>query len=506
MGSQNPHSNGRPHEAARPQTPYDACYGTPGARPQTPGADRRGAARPQQPGPAAGPSAPGPSPTPPGMSEEDFEQLCRQISETVDQVSQAVGRGLGQAGSALGGVISRAAERQRQAAAAREAAAPPPGAQGAARASVPGAAPAQGSPAASTSAPWAAASTALSARAAERQQLAQLKTRFKSPVGLTAAGAALTFLGAYGVVSLGLGDVFFTLGSIAAGETGWLPASLAMGAGAALCVWPLAAGIRRLGTARLAQAFRRAFSQREVCTFKELAVQAQVSEKRALAASRRMLRHGLLPQGHIDDEGTCLMVTDDVYRQYRAAQAAYPERCLAQSAAEDEARRQRAQREADDALPADARAVIDEGTRSLARIAELNDAIADAAVSAKIAAIEDVVARILDRVRDEPECASALDRLAGYYLPTTIRLLEAYDDLEEQPVQGEHISRSRHQIERTLDTLRGAYEKLLDETFRSVAMDVSADISVLHAVLAQEGLTESPFDQTPGAPRPAQDA
>lgn len=498
MGSQSPYNDRQPHGGARPQTPYEACYGTPGSRPQTPGADRHAAARPQQPGPTAtGPGAPGPSATPPGMSEEDFEQLCRQISETVDQVSKAVGRGLGQAGSALGDVISRAAERQRQAAAAREAATPPPGAHG-------GAPAASASPAAP--APWAAASTALSARAAERQRLAQLKARFKSPTGLTASGVALAVLGGYGMVALGVGDIAYTAESLATGAVDWQVTTAVLTVGAAFCAWPLTAGIRRIRTARLARAFRRAFSQREVCTFKELAAQAQVSERRALSASRRMLRHGLLPQGHIDDEGTCLMVTDDVYRQYRSAQAAYQERCLAQSAAEDEARRQRAQRAADGALPADARAVIDEGTRSLARIAELNDAIADAAVSAKVAAIEDVVARILDRVRDEPECASSLDRLAGYYLPTTIRLLEAYDDLEEQPVQGEHISQSRRQIERTLDTLRGAYEKLLDETFRSVAMDVSADISVLHAVLAQEGLTESPFDQTPGAPRPAQGA
>lgn len=488
MGSQNPYNDRRPRTAARPQTPYDARYGT-------------GPARPQQPGPD--PSAAGasqrqpftPDGTPRGMSEEDFERLCQQIGETVEVVSRAVGKGLGQAGSALGDAISRAAEKQRQAAAERAAADP--------------ASPGQPQPGTTGALPGQALADyrrARDAKTAERQRLALMRTRFKSTTGLTAAGAALTFLGAYGIVSLSLGDVFFTLGSIAAGEADWLPTSLIMGAGAALCVWPLTAGIRRLGTARLARAFQRVFAQREVCTFKELAAQTHVSEKRVLSASRRMLRHGLLPQGHLDDEGTCLMVTDDAYRLYRQAQEEWRRRQRAELEEAQASRAAERARTADGELPADARAVIDEGELARARMRELNDAIADAAVSAKIAAIENVVRRILDRVRDEPAAAGALDRLAGYYLPTTIRLLEAYDDLEEQPVQGEHITGSRRQIERTLDTLRDAYEKLLDETFRDVAMDVSADISVLHAVLAQEGLTESPFDQTPGAPRPAQDA
>ena len=118
MGSQSPYNDRFPQGAPRARTPYEARYGAPSTEPQSPGG------RPQQPGP--GPQQPGPSrpqpgasaaggtPTTPGaghpMTEEDFEQLCRQIGETVEQVSRAVGKGLGHAGTALGDVISRAAE------------------------------------------------------------------------------------------------------------------------------------------------------------------------------------------------------------------------------------------------------------------------------------------------------------------------------------------------------------------------------------------------------------
>lgn len=64
-----------------------------------------------------------------------------------------------------------------------------------------------------------------------------------------------------------------------------------------------------------------------------------------------------------------------------------------------------------------------------------------------------------------------------------------------QPVQGENITASKKEIEETIDTLNIAFEKLLDSIFRDTAWDVSTDISVLHTVLAQEGLTEDDFEK-----------
>ena len=77
----------------------------------------------------------------------------------------------------------------------------------------------------------------------------------------------------------------------------------------------------------------------------------------------------------------------------------------------------------------------------------------------------------------------------NYYLPMTVKLLNAYAEMDAQPVQGETILASKREIEGTLDTLNLAYEKLLDELFADTALDVSSDISVLNTLLAQEGLT-----------------
>ena len=73
--------------------------------------------------------------------------------------------------------------------------------------------------------------------------------------------------------------------------------------------------------------------------------------------------------------------------------------------------------------------------------------------------------------------------------------MDAYEEMVSQPVQGENIRNSKKEIEDTLDTLNIAFEKILDSIFQNEAWDISSDISVLHTILAQEGLTRDDFQK-----------
>ena len=72
-------------------------------------------------------------------------------------------------------------------------------------------------------------------------------------------------------------------------------------------------------------------------------------------------------------------------------------------------------------------------------------------------------------------------------------LLDAYRELDKQPVAGDNIRSTKAEIEQTVDTLNVAFEKLLDSLFVDRAWDISSDISVLNTMLAQEGLKEDDF-------------
>ena len=126
----------------------------------------------------------------------------------------------------------------------------------------------------------------------------------------------------------------------------------------------------------------------------------------------------------------------------------------------------------------------------LREIRELNEAIEDPAVSERIDRIGELTASIFRVVREKPEHAEEVRKFMNYYLPTTLKLLKSYSLMEKQSYQGENIISSRKKIEDVLDTLIHAFEQQQDRLFRTEAMDVDADISVLETMMASDGLLE----------------
>lgn len=259
----------------------------------------------------------------------------------------------------------------------------------------------------------------------------------------------------------------------------------------------LMSGTKRLKMARQLSTLQRIFGNREAVPIAEIAQATGQKPAKIISAIQELLRRGMLPQGHLDAGQRTLIVTDEAYQHYLQLRSAQQQKAL------EEQRRRHAQAATQPApdhvgnLSPEVRSFITTGTGFLKQIHQLDVDIADGGVSQRIVHIEGVVGRILDRVKCEPRVLDQLGRLTDYYLPTTVKLLTAYDALEEQQVQGENIKSSRREIESTLDVLIQAYEKLLDDTFADLSMDVSSEISVLNVILAQEGLTESPFDNKP---------
>ena len=126
----------------------------------------------------------------------------------------------------------------------------------------------------------------------------------------------------------------------------------------------------------------------------------------------------------------------------------------------------------------------------LREIRQLNDEIADEAVSQRIDRIGELTASIFRVVREKPERAEEVRKFMNYYLPTTLKLLKSYSLMEKQSYQGEHIVASRKKIEESLDLLIHGFEQQQDRLFRTEALDVETDISVLETMMASDGLLE----------------
>lgn len=135
--------------------------------------------------------------------------------------------------------------------------------------------------------------------------------------------------------------------------------------------------------------------------------------------------------------------------------------------------------------------LIAERERALSEMRRLNDTIEDEVISARIDHLEDVTAKIIDTVVAKPSKLPQLRRFLNYYLPTTLKLLNAYDRMDAAGVSGSNIDGTKAKIEDIMGTICTAFDKQLDALYGEEALDISTDIAVLENLLAQEGLGDN---------------
>ena len=137
--------------------------------------------------------------------------------------------------------------------------------------------------------------------------------------------------------------------------------------------------------------------------------------------------------------------------------------------------------------------LLQERQRALSELRRLNDNIQDEKISAQISHMEEVTGKIFDLVAQDRSKPSQIRRFLNYYLPTTLKLLNAYDRMSAAGVSGENIDTTLAKVEGMMRTIVSAFEKQLDALFGAEALDISTDITVLENMMAREGLTGDPL-------------
>ena len=143
--------------------------------------------------------------------------------------------------------------------------------------------------------------------------------------------------------------------------------------------------------------------------------------------------------------------------------------------------------------------MIEDGKKAIAEMKRLDDNIADPTISAQIVRLQQLAGKIFAQVEQNPEKLPQIRKFMNYYLPTTLKILNAYDRMGEQGVAGENITSTMHKVENMMATIITAFEKQLDNLFGAEAMDISTDMVVLENMMAREGLTDDPLHRTAAA-------
>ena len=235
---------------------------------------------------------------------------------------------------------------------------------------------------------------------------------------------------------------------------------MAIGGGGALLT-----GLRMNHTHKLERLLDKVVGERDNIPLPELFAAAGVDAARGRTAVKSAIEHGYFgADAYIDNRTDTLVVRGAAPQPKKPAPAP-----KARPAAEDEY------------------------AALLRQLREVNDAIPDPVMSAKISRLEEVSGRIFALAQKDPDKKAQLQKFMNYYLPTALKLLNTYASLSGQAVEGTNITEAKHSIERSMDLLVTAFENQLDKLFQADALDVNADIAALEGMLNLDGLTGSEF-------------
>ena len=133
--------------------------------------------------------------------------------------------------------------------------------------------------------------------------------------------------------------------------------------------------------------------------------------------------------------------------------------------------------------------ILQEGNRALSEMGRIYMSVQDVEVRKKINELMRITDKITQDAIHDPSDIPQIKKFMNYYLPTTIKLLNAYDRMSAQGIEGENLDKSMKSINEMLDQAIVAYKKRLDSLFENQALDIETDIEVMNQMLAREGLS-----------------
>ena len=246
---------------------------------------------------------------------------------------------------------------------------------------------------------------------------------------------------------------------------------LALGGG----VWVFLRGLNSILAVKRYPQYAAIIGSKQAMHVGSLAKKTGHSEKLVLSDLQKLIDKGFFgSSAYINRELGYLFLSNEADEELSAAREAALEK------AREASRKESARQEAD----------IYEAT--LQKIRDVNDRIANPVVTEKIYRLEDITRKIFKAVQDDPSKVGKIDRFMSYYLPSTLKILDSYDRLEDANVPGENIAKGMRSIEDTMDSIIAGFERQLDDLYKMDTLDIESDLDVMQQMLARDK-AEDPF-------------
>lgn len=129
-----------------------------------------------------------------------------------------------------------------------------------------------------------------------------------------------------------------------------------------------------------------------------------------------------------------------------------------------------------------------ESNKNLAALKKLKHSISDYSINGNIENIINTTEKIINLLHEKTDKISSATKFLNYYLPITIKILERYDEIDDQKLTSKS---SRDFLEKTRNltvNIEKAFENQLNNLYNDELIDTNAEIKVFETMLKSDGL------------------
>lgn len=103
--------------------------------------------------------------------------------------------------------------------------------------------------------------------------------------------------------------------------------------------------------------------------------------------------------------------------------------------------------------------------------------------------INTTVTKIINTIEKDPEKEKKLKNFFDYYLPVTVKLVDRYDEIENQRINSKEEKSFNLTTEKTIKEINDVFKQFLNILYQSDMNDTDVEIKVLNSMLKADGLS-----------------
>lgn len=131
--------------------------------------------------------------------------------------------------------------------------------------------------------------------------------------------------------------------------------------------------------------------------------------------------------------------------------------------------------------------MLEDAKKQNKHIIDMIPMIEDQSIQKELNEINESITKIIDTISKDPKKVDQTDNFFDYYLPITVKLVDRYDEIENQKLSSAESKKFFASTDKMVKEINKAYKKILANLYKKELVDMDAEMKVFNSLLKADG-------------------